>query len=208
VFEVLKIVGSEVCQISMLGVTPDRLDRIEVRGVRWQPLHDDPATLSKPGLDLRCPMRLPSVPDEREAMGQMSPQSLKEAQNLSAANVVRILSPVEPVSPATWSNRDGTDRREPITTIPLAKDRRLATRRPGTPHNRLKHEAALIEKHHASSGSLGVFLYVASVLPATSGSCPRLVPGLVVPVSGNSIPPHAGSSRREQGGNELQRYAR
>lgn len=207
-FEVLKAVGSEVRQIPMLGVTPDCLDRIEVWGVSWQPLDDDPPTWSKPGLDPRGTMRLPSVPDEREAMGQMSPQTLKEAQNLSAANVVRVLSPVETVSPPTWSNGDGTDGREPIATIPLTKDRRLASRRPCAPHNRLKHEAALIEKNHASSGSLGVFLYGATVLPAMSESRPRLAPGLAVPVSDNSIPRHAGSSRREQGGSELRRYGR
>jgi hypothetical protein len=207
-FEVLKVVGSEVRQVPMLGVTPDCLDRIEVWGVSWQPLDDKPPALSKPDFDPRCPMRLSSVPDERKAMGQMSPQTLKEAQNLPAANVVGVLSPVETVSRPTWSNGDGTDGGDPITTIPLTKDRRLASGRPGAPHNRLKHEAALIEKDHASSGSLGVFLYGASVLPAISEWRLRLAPGRSVPVSDNSIPRHAGSSRREQGGSELQRYAR
>ncbi len=206
--EFLKAIGSEVRQIPMFGVTPDCLDRIEVRGVRRQPLDDDPPTLSKPSLDQRCPMRLSSVPDEREATGQMSPQTLKEAQNLLTANVLRVLSPVETVSLPTWSNRDGADGREPVATIPLTKDRCLASRGPGAPHNRLKHEAALIEEDHASAGSLGVFLYGASVLPAISGWRPRLAPGLVVPVSDNSIPRHAGFSRREQGGSELQRYGR
>jgi hypothetical protein len=108
--------------VKSMTLTLDCLHRIEIWGVRWQPLDDNPATLSKPDLDLRCPMRLPSVPDEREAMGQMSPQTLKEAQNLPAANVVRVLSPVETASPPTFSHRDGTDGREPIMTIPLTKD--------------------------------------------------------------------------------------
>jgi hypothetical protein len=206
--EVLKAVGSEVRQIPMFGVTPDCLDGVEVWGIRWQPFDDDASTSSKPGLDPRCPMRLSSVPDEREAMGQMSPQTLKEAQDLLTANILRVLSPVKTVALPTWSNRDGADGREPVATIPLTKDWRLASRGPGAPHNRLKHEATLIEEDEASAGSLCVFLYAASVPAAISQWPPRPAPGLAVPVSGNSIPPHAGSSRREQGDSELQRCAR
>jgi hypothetical protein len=206
--EVLKAVWGEVCKVPILGVTPYRLDWIEVRGIRGQPFDDNATMSSYPGLDPRCPMRLPSVPDEREATGQMSPQPLKKTQNLFTANVLSMLSPVKTVSFPTGRNRDRADGREPVAAVPLAKDRRLTSRRPCTPYNRLKHEAALIQEHDASAGSLGVFLYAATVFPAIAQWRPRRAPGHAVPVSDNSIPRPAGSSKREQGGSELQRCAR
>jgi len=206
--EVLKPVWGEVRKVPILGVAPYRLDWIEVRGISRQPFDNNAAMSSYPCLDPRCPMRLPSVPDEREAAGQMSPQPLKETQNLFTANVLTMLSPVKTVSLPAGRNSDRTDRREPVASIPLTKDRRLTSRRPCAPYNRLKHEAALIQEHDASAGSLGVFLYVATVFPATAQWRPRPAPGRAVPVSDNSIPPHAGSSKREQGGSELQRCAR
>jgi hypothetical protein len=41
----------------------------------------------------------------------------------------------------------------------------LASRRPGAPHNRLKHEATLIEKHQASADSLGIFYMEPAFFP-------------------------------------------
>lgn len=204
--EILEVVGSEVCQVPVLGVAPDPLDWIEVRGIGWQPLDNDPPTLSKPSLNLPCPMGLPPVPDERESMRQMSPQVPKKTQNLCRANVVSVVSPVQAEPPLARSECDGTDCRKPVTTVPLPKDRCLAPRCPTSPHNRLKHETALIKKDDASAGSLGVFLYGASALVAISEWRLRLVPGLAVLVSDNSSPRHAGSSRRAMGGSERQRY--
>ena len=206
--EVLKPVWGEVRKIPILGVAPYRLNWIEVRGIRRQPFDDNAAMSSYPGLDPRCPVRLPAVPDERKAMGQMSPQPLKETQNLLTANVLSMLSPVKTVPLPTGRNRERTDRRESVATVPLTKDRSLASRRPSTSYNRLKHEAALIQEHDASAGSFGVFLYAATAFPAIAQWPPRPAPVRAVPVSGNSIPRHAGSSKREKGGTELQRCDR
>lgn len=206
--EVLKAVWGKVRKVPILGVTPYRLDWIEIRGIRGQPFDDNATMSSYPGLHPRCPMRLPAVPDERKAMGQMAPQPLKETQNLFTANVLSMLSPIKTVPLPTGRDRDRADRRESVAAIPLAKDRRLTSRRPCTPYNRLKHEAALIQEHDASAGSFGVFLYAATAFPAIAQWPPRPAPGRAVPVSGNSNPRHAGSSKRGQGGNELQRCAR
>jgi len=206
--EVPDAVGRVVRQVAVLGVAPDRLHRVEIWRVRRQRFDDDPSTSFKPVLDELCSVRLAAVPNERESLGQMPPQSLKEVENFAASDVVRVLSPIQAIASSVRGNRDRTDGRQSITTVPLPKDRCLAARCPGPSDHRLEHEATFIEKYDRSAGSPGVFLYGASAPFATSRWPFRLAPELVAPVSDNSIPPHAALSRLRPGGSEPRRCGR
>ena len=206
--EILNAVGRVVRQVAVLGVTPDRLHRVEIRGVRRQRLDDDPSTSFKPVLDELCSVRLAAVPNERESLGQMPPQSLKEVENFAASDVVRVLSPIQAIASSVGSNRDCTDGRESIAAIPLSKDWRPASRCPGPSDHRLEHEAAFIEEYDCPAGSPSVFLYGASASSATSRWPSRLAPELVAPVSDSSIPRLAAPSRLKRGGSEPRRCGR
>jgi len=206
-FKVLNAVGSIVRQVPILGMAPDRLHRVKIRRIGWQELGDNPPPSFNPVLDQLRAVRLSAVPNERESLRQMSQQSLKEVKNFSAPDIVSVLSPVQTISSTVRGNRDCADGRESIAAIPLAKDRRLAPGCPGSSDHRLEHEAAFIEKDHASAGSAGVFLYGASARSATSQWPPRRALGRVALVSDNSILPLAILSTHGRGDSELQRYA-
>jgi hypothetical protein len=207
-FKILKAVWCVVRKIPPLGVTPDHFHGIEIRGVRRQPLDNDPATLSKPGFDLLCPMGLCAVPDESEPLGQMAPQPLKKSQDFCAADVVGILSPVKTKSPSTRCDRNGADGREPVAAIPLAQNWRLASRCPRTANHRLEHKAALIEKDHGSTGSSGVFLYGATGPSSTSRLHAHPSRALGARVSDNSNLLLAALSIHARGDNGLRRCVR
>ena len=207
-FKILKAVWCVVGKISILGVTPDHFNGIEIRSVWWQPLDHDPATLFKPGFDLLCPMWLSAVPDESESLRQMSPQPLKEPKHFWAADIVGILSPVKAKSASTRCDRNRTDGREPIAAIPLAKNWRLPSRGPGAANHRLEHKAALIEKDHGSTGSSGVFLYGATAPSPTFRLHAHPSLALDVPASDNSSLLLAALSIHARGDNGLRRCGR
>lgn len=207
-FQCAEVVGSEVRQIPVLGVAPDAFHGVEVRSIGWQPLDDDSLPGGQPGLDTLCPVGAVSVPDERESTGKVPTECLKESKDLGGSDVMGIQSPVEAESAPTGSHGEGADRGEPVAAVPLAEDGRLAAGRPGTTDHRLEHETALVEENDAPTGSSGVFLYGATARLAIVLWSPRPAPGLDAPVSDNSTPPRAGSSRRGQGDSEPRRSGR
>ncbi len=206
--EVLKAFGGVIRQVRVLGMAPNAFHRIEIRGVGWQPLDNDPSLSLEPVSDQFRSMWRTTVPDERESLRQVSPKVLDEAKNLSPTDVVGILGPVEPIPPAFQREGESADGREAIASVPLTQDRCLTSRCPSPSHQRLKHEAALIKEDHTSAGPPGVFLYAAIFPSATPRWHPRLSPGRAAPVSDNSIPHHAAPSRRGRDGTELQRRGR
>ena len=117
-FKVLNAVGSIVRQVPILGCGLDRLHRVKIRRIGWQELGDNPPPSFEPVLDGLCPVWLAAVPDERESLRQMPPQPLKEMENLSAPDVVSVLSRIQAIASSVRSNRDCTDGRESIAAIP------------------------------------------------------------------------------------------
>jgi hypothetical protein len=207
-FKILKALRGVIGKIPVLAMAPDHFHGVEIRSVRRQPLNHDPATLCKPGFHLLCPMGLSPVPDERESLGQVSPQPLKESKHFCATDVVGILSPVKTKPPSKRCQRDRANGGEPITAIPLAQNGRLPSRGPRTPNQRLEHKAAFIDKDHASTGSPGVFLYGATVPSATFRWPPRLSLVLGAPASDSSTLHLVGLSIHARGDNGLRRCGR
>jgi len=201
-------VGGEVRQVPVLGMAPDAFHRVEVRGIGRQPLDDDPLPGGQPVLDALCPVGAVSVPDERETVRDVPTQCLKEPEDFRGSDVVGVRGPVEAESAPMGSHGEGADRGEPVAAVPLAEDGRLATGRPGPADHRLEHEAALVKEDDAPTGFSGVFLYGATARPATALLHPRPAPGPGAPVSDNSSPLRAESSRRGRGGSEPRRSGR
>jgi len=207
-FQGSEIVRSEVCEVAILGMAPNALNRIEIGCVGGQPFDDDPPVLVQPRRDTGGPVGSMPIPNEGETVGQVASQGLQESEDLGAADIVPIEHPVQSKAPSAWGHRERADRREPVPTIPLAEDRGLAARRPGAPDHRLQHEPALIQEDEASAGATSVFLYAASARPATGRSRSRLAPSPGAPASGNSTPRRGGSSRRERDGTGPRRCGR
>jgi len=87
---VIEIGRGEVREVAVLRVTPfDVFRRIEVRGIGREPLDPDGLDiLGQPRRHEGRPVRAVPVPDEREAMRQVAPEDIVEAQDLRGSDVV------------------------------------------------------------------------------------------------------------------------
>ncbi len=72
-----EIVRREVREVGVLRVAPHGFHRVEVGRVGGRPLDDDPTVLAEPGRHAGCPVRPMPIPDDGEAVGQMTAQGLE-----------------------------------------------------------------------------------------------------------------------------------
>ena len=145
-FEDVEIGRGEARQITVLGMPPDVLDRVEVRGVGREP-----------GLDTLGLVGAAPVPDEDEAPGAVAAEIPQEAEDLTRPDVVAVQSPVEPEPLAVGRQREGASPGESIAAVPLAEDGRLPPWCPRAAADRLEHEPALVKEDDATAGPPGVF---------------------------------------------------
>jgi len=193
------IIGSKVGQVSILACVPNLLGRIELRGIRRQPFNFN--SFRQPPAKSCGPRSVnwPTIHDQYKAMRQMTKQSTNESFKIIGASImfpqVKIQTQVMPFR----RNSNRRDGREPVMSGPIIQQRCFSPWCPGTADQRLQHKATFIRKNDATTGSLGFFLYVASLSCATLRWLFRRVPELVVRVFGNSSPWHLGSARPARG---------
>src|ERR1700722_4132615 len=139
-----------VAQPSVLDPAPDQLVRVQFRRVagevfryhrpvRRQELLDDPGLA----------VNLVAVPDQRHPW-QVTFEQPEEVDHLVAVEVLLVRQQLEvqprPLLPGT--QRDGTDRRDLVASVPTGQDRRLAPRRQRASHRRRQLEARFIEEDY------------------------------------------------------------
>jgi hypothetical protein len=145
-----RILGGEICQPGMLGVLPNVLVRIGLRGVGWQALGNN--------LRMCCQVRLHSprtvvdvrsVPEDRHRPANMLVQLLQECHRVLAMSVGVVGQQPEVKSQvsALGADRHGADGRDAIVPIPGLQDRCVATRGEGPADRGSQHESALVEEH-------------------------------------------------------------
>src|SRR6185312_6214446 len=98
---------------------------------------------------LRLVMDLAAVPDYREGAAKLCLQMPQVGDDVLGMHigVVRQQIKMKVQPPVTRADRDTADGRDAVTTIPGIKNRRLATRRPGSTHAGVEHKAGFIEKN-------------------------------------------------------------
>jgi len=82
------IVGYPVGQVRVLGMVPDRFDRVQVRSVGRQPFHGEPVCSRFMQLSHCRAMRIQAVADKEVRAAGQAPQFQQEGQEVGRLHVV------------------------------------------------------------------------------------------------------------------------
>jgi hypothetical protein len=154
----LDIIRDEVGQVTVLGVIPDHLDRVQIRGVAGKPLYLKPVYFGLSQEPNGLAVGTVAIHHHDELAAQVAVQQVEKGHNLLGGDVVVVHLEVQAQALPQGRHRDPSDDRETVMPIPAVVDRCLASRRPSTTHHRLEHEAALIDQHDAPAFATGLFL--------------------------------------------------
>ena len=86
-FQILQLLEAVIGQMVVLGVVPQPLHRVQLRGVRRKELQLDPAALGDPLPHLPPAMDIQVVPDDDDGATQMTRQITEEADHLPLTDV-------------------------------------------------------------------------------------------------------------------------
>jgi hypothetical protein len=151
---------THVGELAGLHVAPDLLDRIQLRGVRWQAFHGEPGALAPHvGRHVATFMTAQAVPDQHDgAPAKMSLERAHEGHERAIGVGAGAGLEEEPAAPAIPAVRQGARHRQAFP-VPagVQQDRRFAARRPRATHYRVLRDAAFVLEDEPGVPPLGAF---------------------------------------------------
>ena len=194
--QIVNVVRNDVGQGSVLGLIPDILDRVKVRGIRRKPFHLKPRCCVRKQLSGGRAMRRQAIPHQNDGTTQMSVDFAHEPNEIRRPRIVLQEFVVQPKPQRPGRSGDGGDRCDSIASIPCTLQGRFAPRRPHAPPQGLQQKPTFVEKNQASLTFEALFLVAAKIRDA-SGQCPpRSVRGLAAPASVDSSLTDAANAAR------------
>jgi len=142
-------------------VAPDVFHRVELRRIRGQPLHFQPAFadgLPDVSLRLTALMGGQSVPEQSDRAGELAPERLKEADDIGTFERSFLEAQTEANRAAGGRADQHPGHGEAFPVEVVHQGRRTAAGRPGAAHGRFLGEAALVQENQACAAPLGFFL--------------------------------------------------
>lgn len=173
---------------SVLGLGPDKLVRVELRGVGREPIDVKPCVLAQEVLDDDALVDGAAVPQEHHRSTQMPEKVAQEPDNLHAGDVDRVETKVQPEMLPGWGHGDTGDDGYAIPSIAVFEQRGLSDRRPGLADVRDEEEAAFVEEDEMGPKSLGFFLSAATRVSSSARWRARPVAAPAAPASDTSSP--------------------
>src|ERR1700677_277968 len=159
--EFMRVPRPEVGQPPPFQPTPQRLDGVEHRCIRRQPLQLQPiGELPHQITDRVAFVHRAAVPDDHETPGQILQHGLQEGRHVPAIEVTVVQGPGEQAQPITAGrqpHRRG-DRDLLAASALLHQLGGLPTRRPGPPRQRSHQQAALVDQGEVGALPPGFFL--------------------------------------------------
>ncbi len=141
-----------------LGFGPHKLIGIELWGIGWKSMHQEPLVLANELLDDDAPVDGAAIPEQHHRSAQVPEEVTQEADDLHPRNVGAVETEVKSKPLARWGDGDGGDGRNPLPPVAVSKDRGMADRCPGLAHVRNEKESAFVEEYEMGPKSLGFFL--------------------------------------------------
>ena len=158
VVEVVDVVGDEVGQGRVLGVTPQSLDRIQVGRISREPLDVEPGGTALLQLANRRPMDIEPIQhhDQRSLMDAM--QLSQVAHHVAGSYVAFLHDEVRANPQSSRRETQAADHAQAIMTLRDDLPRPRTDRRPSAAIQRLQAEAGFVEKDERRTPSPGLFL--------------------------------------------------
>jgi len=156
-------VGSAVGE-GALRELPDALVGIELRGVARKAVEVQTGIAVLQRSNGFAAVDRAVVPHHDHSTSQVAEQASQEGADLGVSDVVRREREVEAVAPAARAHREAGDDGDPVVSLAMPKQRRLAARRPGAPHARDQEEARLVDEDEVGAQPRGFFLMCGQVL--------------------------------------------
>src|SRR5215217_7662503 len=166
--DLLKGVASEIGQLAALAleVAPQRLGRVELRGIAGQPLHHQPMALAgneRPHL-VAAMCRQPIPQHGRLLPTQEAPQLAQHADQAVGVVAARLDMEGELAAATIGAKAQRGGDRGTLPVEPVDQHRGLAAGRPGRAHDRGQRNAGLVEEADDGLAAPGVFLILGQSL--------------------------------------------
>ena len=171
----------------MLGLGPDKLVRVELRGVGREPIDVKPCVLAQEVLDDDALVDGAAVPEQHRWPPQMTKQVPQESDDLHAGDVLAVETEVKPKALASGGYREGGDCGNAIPPIAVPEYGGLPDRCPGLADVRDEEKSAFVEECEVGTKSFGFFLYPATRVSSSGRWLSRPFVWLDVPASAKSI---------------------
>ena len=201
------VLGRPVGQ-RVLGLCPDELIRVQLRGIGREPMHMEPLVSVQKVVDADAPVNGATIPEEQERPAHVLEEVAQESDHLHPRDVGAVEPEVQSKSCACGGDGNGRDGGEPISLVAVPEDWRIPDRGPGLADVRDKEEPAFVEKDEMGPKSSGFLLYVATRLASSGRWRPRFSVWLDVPASDTSSPDSSSPATHGPGGSEFRNASR
>jgi hypothetical protein len=171
----------------VFGFGPHKLIGIELWGIGWKSMHQEPLVLANELLDDEAPVDGATIPEQHNRSAQVAQQVTQEADDLHSRNIGAMETEVKSKPLARWRDGDCGDGRNPLPSVAVSEDRGMADRRPSLAHVRDEEESAFVEEYEMGPKSLGFFLTRATAASSSVRWLARFSAWLGAPASATSI---------------------
>jgi len=172
----------------VLGLGPDKLVRIEFRGIGREAMDMKPLMLAKEIFDDDAPVDGAAIPKERHCSTQVAQEVAQEDDDLHAGDIVRVETKVKSETFLGRGYGEAGDDGNPIPSVAMLKKGGLPNRRPGLTDVRDEEESAFVEKDEMGPKFLGFFLTAANRVSSSARWLSRPVAEPAAPASDRSSP--------------------
>ena len=157
VVETVEVGGDEVGALRVFGVTPERLDRIEVGCVGRRPFDVEPLRAAFVQLADGRAMNVEAIHDDEEWSPVLTTESAEIADQFRRPDVPLLNGEVLPNLRGARQHAEAADHAQAIVSLRDDLLRTFADRRPGAAIQRLQPKAGFIEKDDDRPATAGLF---------------------------------------------------
>lgn len=158
VVESVEVGRDEVGELRVLGMTPERLDRIEVRCIGREPFDVEPLRAALVQLANGRAMDVESVHHDHERTSVLATESAEIPHEVRRPDVALLHGEVLPNLRASRQDTQTADHAQAVMSLRDDLLRTFADRSPSPPIQRLQPKAGFIEKDDDRAPTAGLFL--------------------------------------------------
>src|SRR5207245_8923331 len=131
----------------VFGFGPHKLIGIELWGIGWKSMHQEPLVLANELLDDEAPVDGATIPEQHNRSAQVAQQVTQEADDLHSRSIGAMETEVKSKPLARWGDGDCGDGRNPLRGVGVSEDGGWGDWRPRLAQDRREEEPAFGEDY-------------------------------------------------------------